>query len=404
MDYLGYAKIIILPYDSIDIHTRNEINDLNIDLDEESKKLLNIKTISFLKKDQFLEPLNNPLKALTDQTLYISQNSLSDTLKNFEKGKACVMFMTGEYNIENENINIECLKFIMLNIIKNENINVECSNTLNDNHPIININGNVLFNCKYLSVKELSFNINKSKENYFNDQHFTYAGLIFTKKLDKVSFIDCNFNNDKNSNYVKIFNIKEGAKEINIIDCIFTNSNFEIQNTEVSIITDNKFVSTDIAIRYSNAMFHKNVFNGLFRLSMFNSYLTNINNNIFNDIDSHSYFIDADHNSKLYLTNNKITTFNKNFSLININRYSKCYVDNNDIEIKNNQILSSVTFNGELYISNNRFNKNDIEIAGYDCNIFIEKNNELKDSNEELKFFLSERGIIKPTNTYFSIC
>lgn len=241
-----------------------------------------------------------------------------------------------------------------------------------------------------------------------------------------MSLSQCKFTNSVESKEVNIFNTLTGAEQVNIDNCIFNNSNFEIQKSQTMTSIENTFKSTNINIRYSNSMFHRNSFTGEFRIQYFNSYLNQINNNIFVDIEAYSYFIDVDHNSKLYLTNNKISTSTENFSLVKIFRYGKCYMDNNNIEIKPDQILSSVEFGGELYVSNNNFNKKDIEIAAYDCKVFIEKNNKLTDNiiqinknsidneieinkksidNEtEINFLLTERNIIKPSNKYVSVC
>jgi hypothetical protein len=146
-------------------------------------------------------------------------------------------------------------------------------------------------------------------------------------------------------------------------------------------------------------MFYKNDFKGYFRLNLFNSYLVQINNNNFTGIDAYSYCIDADHHTKLYLTNNKITTESENFSIVKVFRSSKCYMDNNNIELKDNQILSTVEFMGTLYISDNTFNKTEIEIACYGASVYANKNNKLINNlNAEIKFIFTDRNIIKPTN------
>jgi len=359
MEYLRYTKIIVLPYNSTEI--KDEIKEFNVDLGEKLKEQFMIQDVKLLKKDEFIVPSN---KIMGDSTLYISQNSLSNTLKNFKDQRVCIMFVPGEYNIENENIVVESIKFFVLND-KYEN-----------RDSIINILGNVTFHCKYFNANNVKFMINNDRDKYFSQQHLTYSGTIFTDKLKVISFSNCIFENDitfKDSKNVNIFYIKDGTEQINIENCIFNNSQFEIQHSNTSIITNNEFTATNINIRYSNCMFYKNDFKGYFRLHLFNSYLAQINNNNFTDIDAYSYFIDADHNTKLYLTNNTFTTENENFSLVKVFRCSKCYMDNNNIELKNNQILSTVEFGGELYISNNTFNKNDIEVSCYDGEMYTEK-------------------------------
>jgi len=57
-----------------------------------------------------------------------------------------------------------------------------------------------------------------------------------------------------------------------------------------------------------------------------------------------------------------------------------------------------------LLVSNNSFDKNNIEISAHDSIIASEKNNKLLDSNDGVIFLISERGIIKPTNSYITIC
>lgn len=413
MEYLRYTKIIVLPYNSIDVKSRDEIKEFKITLDDELKEELGIEEVSFLKKDQFLNDLSSKINKfkISDPILYVSQNSLSETLKNFKEERVCLILIPGEYNIENENIITEKIKIIAFS----EN---------NDNHAKINILSNVLFNCKYFNIESVKFTINKNKESYFDRKYSTYSGLIFTNKLTFLSFSGCEFTNDIESKDVKIFNILEGAEKVNINECKFNTSNYEIQKS-TTMISNNIFNSTDSNIRFSNSIFHRNNFSGNFRMDFFNSFLSHINNNVFIDIEGYYGIIRVDHNTNLYLTNNKIMITNKNlgtescdslsdskvllvlpqnFSLVNVNRHSKCYIDNNNIEIKSDQILSTVEFGGELYVSNNTFNRNDIEIAGYDCKVFIEKNNKLIDNDETIKFFMSERNIIKPSNKYISFC
>jgi len=391
MDYLQYTKIIILPYNSIDVNSREEIKEFDISIDEKLKEKLCIEEISLLKKDEFLNltPKRSILSMISNPILYVSQNSISDTLKNFKEGKIYLMLLPGEYNIENENIIAENIKIITLS-----------SDT--ENYSTVNISSNIIFDCKYFDAKGMKFTINKNKDSYFDRKYSTYSALIFTKKLTYLSFSVCEFTNL--SNEVKIFNILEGSEEVNINNCKFSNSSYEIQKSNIAILTDNIFTSTDSNIRYSNSMFHRNNFNGNFRMSFFNTYLTQINNNNFIDIEAYAYCISADHKSKLYLTNNKITTTKENFRLVNVDRHSKCYIDNNDIEIKPDQLLVTVNFESELFVSNNKFNKDDIEIAGYDCKIFIEDNNKLANYDTLAKFFLSERNIIKPSQKYISFC
>jgi len=385
MEYLRHTKIIVLPYNST--KSQDEIKEFDVVLNEELKNKFMIQEVKLLKKDEFIVPSN---KIMGDSTLYVSQNSLSNTLKNFKDKRACIMLVPGEYNIEHENIVIEDIKFFVLN------------DKYEDHDCTINILGNVTFRCKYFNANNVKFMINNDKDKYFSQQHLTYSGIIFTDKLKVISFSNCIFENDKNfkdSNNINIFYIKEEAEQINIENCIFNDSQFEIQNTNTSIITNNEFTATNINIRYSNCMFYRNNFKGYFRLHLFNSYLAQINNNNFTDIDAYSYFIDADHQTKLYLTNNKITSASENFSIVKVFRSSQCYMDNNNIELKDNQILSTVEFGGELYISNNTFNKNDIEIACYDSKVYTEKNNKLINNlDEEIKFIFTDRNIIKPTN------
>lgn len=390
MEYSRYTKIIVLPYSSIDVKSRDEIKEFEITLDDKLKEELSVEKISFLKKDETVEIKKSIIPMFYNPTLYVSQNSISDTLKNFKEERICLIFLPGEYNITNEDIITNNLKIIALD-------------DGTKNYPKINILSNVLFNCKCFDAKSIKFIINKNKESYFNNKYHTYSGFIFTNKLISISFSGCEFTNDVGSKDVKIFNILTSLDQVNINECVFNNSNYEIQKSNTVIITNNIFKSTDSNIRFSNSIFHRNEFNGNFRMDFFNSFLTHINNNVFVDIECHYGLIRVDHNSNLYLTNNKITTISENFRLINVNRRSKCYIDNNNIEIKPNQILSTVEFESELYISNNTFNKNDIEVAGYDCKVFIEKNNKLID-NVELKFFMSERDIIKPSNKYISFC
>jgi hypothetical protein len=382
------TKIIILPYNSIDV--RDEIKEFDIELDNKLKKKFGIEKVSFLKKDQFSTPKKGIHKMMPDRTLYVSQNSISSTLRNFEKERVCIIFIPGKYNIEKEIINAESIEIYTLSD--------------NKNHPIINISSDILLKCKYFSANGVHFITNKDKDKYFNNKYSTYSGLIFTEKSDNILFSNCIFENNIESKNVLLFKVKEGAEQVNINDCKFNNSNYEIENVNMAIFTGNEFNSTDMNIRFSNSMFHRNNFNGSFRLGIFDSHLVQINNNTFDNVENNYYLINADYKSALYLTNNKITTATEKFNLVNINRHSKCYIDNNNIALKEDQILSSAEFGGELYVSNNTFNKNDIEIAGYDCKIGIEENNKLINSDEELKFFLTERNIIKPSNTYFSFC
>ena len=391
MEYLRHTKIIVLPYNSS--KNRDEIDKFDMTISEELKKKFMVENIKLLKKDELLTPSN---KIMGDRRLYISQNSLSDTLKNFKDGRVCILFIPGKYNINNENIIIENIKFFVLND-KND-----------EDYSTINIMGNVIIHCQYFSAIGVKFMINNDKDKYFSQQHLTYSGLIFTEKLKTLSFSNCAFENDKNnkdSKDVNIFYIKDGTEQITIEKCIFNNSNFEIQNANTSIISNNRFMSTDINIRYSNCMFYKNQFEGYFRLNLFNSYLVQINSNNFIDIDAYSYCINADHNTKLYLTNNKITTNNEKFSIVKVFRNNNCYMDNNNIELKDNQILSTVEFMGELYVLDNTFNKNDIEVAYYDAKLYTDKNNKLINNlNDEIKFVVTERDIIKPTSKGITLC
>lgn len=401
MDYLQYTKILILPYNSIDVNSRDEIKEFDIDLDDKLKEKLNIEEISLLKKDRFLniEKKKSILSMISNPILYISQNSISSTLQNFKEERVCLIFIPGEYNIQNENVIAQNIKIIAFS----DDIG---------NYSTLNISSNVLFNCQYFNAKSVKFVINNGKDKYFDVKYSTYSGLIFTRKLTYTSFSGCEFVNDIGSEYVNLFHIMEGSEEVNISDCKFNNSNFEIQKSNAVTLIGNTFALTDINLRFTNAMFHRNSFSGKFRLSTFNSYLVNISNNVFIDVDAYGYLISADHKSKLYLTNNKIINTNeildkessvipRNFSLVNVNRHSKCYIDNNNIELKSNQILASVEFEGELYISNNTFNKKDIEIAGYDCTISTEKNNKSID-DETINFFLTEKNITKPSGKYIS--
>jgi hypothetical protein len=97
MEYLCYTKIVILPYNSIDIKSRDETQEFGIDISEEFKQKLNINKTLFLKKDQLLglenetNTIHKRITNLSNPILYISQNSLSDTLKGFEKGKVCII-------------------------------------------------------------------------------------------------------------------------------------------------------------------------------------------------------------------------------------------------------------------------------------------------------------------------
>jgi len=70
----------------------------------------------------------------TNTNLYVSQISLSDTLKNFAKGRVCFIFTPWEYNIANENINVGSFKSISIS-------------EMNNNRPIVNILSNVFINC-----------------------------------------------------------------------------------------------------------------------------------------------------------------------------------------------------------------------------------------------------------------
>ena len=92
MEYLGYTKILLLPYNSDDINEREEIKDFNIVLNDDLKDAFGIEKVSLLKKNELLKLEPKKLMMVLDRTLYISQNSLSETLKSFSTCKKIRFF------------------------------------------------------------------------------------------------------------------------------------------------------------------------------------------------------------------------------------------------------------------------------------------------------------------------
>ncbi|QKF94657.1 putative pectin lyase [Fadolivirus algeromassiliense] len=401
-EYYFCHKIVVLPYNSTDVDSRNEIDKFDIEFSDKMKEIYGIKETILLKKNEFIEDK----QLFFNSKLLISQNSLSDTLKNLTNSKVLVIFVPGEYNLENENIVVDSLKFISVSDTE-------------ENLPKINISGNITIQCRYFSAKGVGFICNKKQDDYFSKEHLTYAGIIFTKKSEYILFSHCNLETQYNVDLealsycgrIKIFDVKSGAEKVNIDNCSFNGCNFELQSVNAATLNNNILKSTTICLRYTNSILYENKFSGLFRINMFNAHLTQINDNIFDSFFDPYYCIDADHNSNLYFNNNKIkTTYDKfnEFTIIKVYRYSKCYVKHNNVTIKPTQMLASVEFGGEIYISDNMFNKNKVEVACHDGNVCIGKNNICDEfSNDEnvfkeVEFVLSERDIIKPDRKYIS--
>lgn len=405
MSYFGNAKVFIHPFDC-GVDNEKEGNFFNIKLSEK-----NIGKYGLGRFDGNGKYVKNKQTVVTENKYILScNNDIEKILSTINQKYVTIFLLPGKY-------------YVRLNeIIKGDSV---CIIGIVDgnNYPELIFSGFTLIGCQSITIKNVKITTSEGLEikNFHNEKLFSSGAMIFSSQCENIRISDCIFSDVP----VQLFCIKSDNKCNNIV--IKKNSfnkcySISFSNCNNVVIKDNQINNMKIDYYFANGLINNNNFIGNCVIKSFNSNNLSIISNEFNEFETPHCNFNFDHNSYVYFICNKIRFLsldslslklvddgdnskkvNQNPFIFGVDRYSKCYLNNNIFyNYIESLLMANVEFEGKLILDKNGFDKKEIEIAIYDAKFKDNKNNYLlSETDEKINFLLTERGIIKPTRTVY---
>jgi hypothetical protein len=375
MEYHRYVKILITSADPV--------------ISPELKIRYDISEVHQLKMGEQIPS--------SSSELYVSSGSFTSLFQGLEKSRVLVL-LNESYN-HSDSVPLQC-----------EALQIHGINT---DPTLINLSAPLVVSAPTFRMHNISLQITPdiTLEKFSLPLLHTRGGLVLTNDMTHVQLFHCQFNGNSVKTY--LLNINKSVKQLEMTHCQWLNSEFYLEKCNCKL-EHNEIANVYAFIRNSQGSMYLNNFYQKLRLDLFNCDTFTLAHNVFDEVFNLFSIIDADHNSRIFFTSNRVTSHpDQANNIINAHRYSKCIVSNCNFELNPMQLFGTVTFGSELDFGYCNFNVPVVEIAHDTATVntlgenasdaknssFYVKQDESGVKSQPIELKLTQRGIIPCAET-----